>query len=64
MSVEAHEIIPMPQPDIPGREESIPEAARGLSIGISLAIAQPASRARTARTRVNLRMNEFLLLIT
>ena len=28
MSVEAHEIIPMPQPDIPGREESIPEAAR------------------------------------
>ena len=28
MSVEAHEVIPMPQPDIPGREESIPEAAR------------------------------------
>jgi alpha-glucoside transport system permease protein len=28
MSVEAHEVIPMPQPDIRGREESIPEAAR------------------------------------
>jgi alpha-glucoside transport system permease protein len=28
MSVEAHEVIPMPQPDILGKEETIPQAAR------------------------------------